>query len=74
MEGAINFFRTWRDLCKTQDNCRECPAHEFCIPFDFFQIDRLTDKNITELVRTVSAWRERARKEMPFFEEPEETE
>ena len=58
MTGAIEFLKAWRDLCK-EGNCLDCPIWDYCqcAPTEIF-----TDKDITELVRSVMAQSRKAEK------------
>lgn len=56
MVGAIDFLRAWRDVCKEEVLCNECPVIQYC---KSIEVDYLTDKNITELVRSVMAQKRR---------------
>ena len=60
MTGAIEFLKAWRDLCKEEGNCLKCPVWERC---KVTVIRRYTDKNITELVRSVMAQSRKAESE-----------
>lgn len=55
MVGAIDFLRAWRDVCK-EENCLKCPIWEYC---SGTTVDFLSDKTITELVRSVMAQKRR---------------
>lgn len=59
MTGAIEFLKAWRDLCDEQVNCRKCPVEQSCKGLD---VDVYTDKDITELVRSVMAQSRKAEK------------
>ena len=60
MTGAIEFLKAWRDVCKEEVLCNECPVEQYCKGFN---IDYMTDKDTTELVRSVMAQSRKAEKD-----------
>lgn len=50
MVGAIDFLKVWRDTCDKEKSCNKCPVEQCCKGLN---IDSMSDKDITELVRSV---------------------
>ena len=59
MTGAIEFLKAWRDACDKEKSCNKCPVEQCCKGLN---IDSLSDKDITELVRSVMAQSRKAEK------------
>jgi hypothetical protein len=52
MEGAINYLRRLRDICKSQQTCESCELAKYC-PFLVAPLD-YTDEQTTEMVRAAA--------------------
>lgn len=61
MTGAIEFLKAWRDICDEEPQCNKCPIEQYCKGLN---VDYLSDKTITELVRSVMAQSRKAEREV----------
>lgn len=60
MTGAIEFLKAWREVCKKETSCKECPIEKYC---NGQMVEDLPDKTIAELVRSVMAQSRKAESE-----------